>query len=209
MKKTLTIIAAAIAIAGCSGKQETPTTETIPEQTWASGTTDASAVQSANEAAGNPELEAAIRATDPNYSIDAIGTGDGSQNARYATGRSDLNGDGNPEVFVYLMGPYFCGSGGCNLLVFSQGMDGYKLLANIPTSDPPVILAESSTNGFKDFWRMQAGGGAPPEFVKHTFENGKYIEKSRQHGNEKPSGIEVLSEGIDFASGIELEPEKH
>lgn len=202
MAKSCLFIALLLALGACSKQIDSPAVDASPSTTEslaADSNRPPPADRPVNAESVDAELEAAIRATDPDYA-------GADQVARYATGRSDLDGDGNPEVFVYLMGPYFCGSGGCNLLVFSQGMDGYKLLANIPTSDPPVIIAESSTNGFKDFWRMQAGGGAPPEYVKHTFKNGKYIEKSRQPGNDKPSGIEVLSKGIDFASGIELEP---
>jgi hypothetical protein len=211
MTKQILSIAFLLAVGACSNQTESAAVESAPSVAEAPGTNDNGPpppVDPAIAGAGDAELEAAIRATDPNYNVKAIGADDGAQKARYAAARVDLNGDGNPEAFVYLMGPYFCGSGGCNLLVFSQGMDGYTLLANIPTSDPPVIIAESSTNGYKDFWRMQTGGGMPAEFVQHTFENGKYTEKSRKPAAEKPSGIEVLSAGVDFSNGTLLEPKK-
>lgn len=35
---------------------------------------------------------------------------------RYAHGWADLDGDGRPEAFVYMMSGNYCGSGGCALL---------------------------------------------------------------------------------------------
>lgn len=53
-----------------------------------------------------------------------------------------------------------------NLLLFSQGFDGYTLLANITNSDPPVIVADSKNEVYADFWRMQTGGGAPQDYTQ-------------------------------------------
>jgi hypothetical protein len=152
------------------------------------------------------ELEAAIRATAPDYRQAKPGTEGDAVNARYRAVRADLNGDGNDEVFVYLMGPFFCGSGGCNLLLFSRGFDGYSLLANIAISEPPVIVADTRSEGYADFWRLQSGGGAPAEYVMHRFEGGKYVELSRASTAQRPAGRTVLDEKADFASGVVLEP---
>jgi hypothetical protein len=154
----------------------------------------------------NTELEAAIRATAPDYRADVVGAEGNIGKARYAIARTDLNGDGKDEVFVYLMGPYFCGTGGCKLLLFSQGADGYSLLASIPISDPPVIVAQTQHEGYADFWRMQSGGGAPAQYVRHTYKGGKYVEASRTPIATKPAGQVVLGEDTDFTHGKVLEP---
>ncbi|MBX7453109.1 hypothetical protein GR927_34460 [Mycolicibacterium sp. 3033] len=151
----------------------------------------------------SPELEAAIRATAPDYTVASVGD---AGPARYVAARTDLNADGNDETFVYLMGPYFCGSGGCTLLVFDHGVDGYSLLATMTTSSLPVIVSPSTTNDYADLWRMQSGGGAPAEFVHYVFSDGRYVEQSRRPADEVPEGTTVLPEGTDFAEGLVLEP---
>jgi hypothetical protein len=196
-----------LALAGCSGEQQPPATATSPPAVAAEVADNNGpppppdpVMQSAPDA----ELEAAIRATDPNYRADAAG----DVKAKYAAARADLNGDGKDEVFVYLMGPYFCGTGGCTLLVFSQGMDGYSLLAKIPTSEALVIHADTKNAGYADFWRMQSGGGMPAEFVQHRFEDGKYVEASRAKADLMPNGAIVMDETTALAHSLVLEPWK-
>lgn len=203
MKKSPIILSAAFALAGCTGRQETPAVGATLDQAPAPAAKGPAPAEPPAEAAADPELEAAIRAASPDYRADVIGAGG---KARYAAARMDLNADGNEEVFVYLMGPFFCGTGGCNLLVFSQGMDGYSLLADIPTSDPPVIISGQGTGGYADFWRMQSGGGGPSEYVRHVFESGRYVEKSRAAASAKPGGNEILPADLDFADGTPLDP---
>lgn len=166
---------------------------------------DAAPTADATTAAADAELEAAIRATAPDYRSDIVGSEDAAK-ARYAAARKDLNGDGRDEVFVYLMGPFFCGTGGCNLLVFSQGMDGYSLLANIALSRPPVIVADTASNGYADVWRQQSGGGASAQFVQHVFKDGKYVEQSRTAIDQPPAGTTVIKGDIEFTDGLVLEP---
>src|SRR4051794_34641025 len=38
---------------------------------------------------------------------------------RYVSAWADLNGDARPEAFVYLISGAYCGSGGCNLMIFT------------------------------------------------------------------------------------------
>ena len=80
--------------------------------------------------------------------------------------RVDLNGDGRDEVFVYLVGPVFCGSGGCNLLLFTRGQDGYALLDEFPISHTPVVVSPQSTGGWRDIYKPESGGGAAASHVR-------------------------------------------
>ena len=68
----------------------------------------------------NPDgdIGAAILAAAPDYSQEIVDI-EGRQ-ARYIYGRFDLNGDGRGELLVYLLGSIFCGTGGCNLMLFAQ-----------------------------------------------------------------------------------------
>lgn len=211
MNKFTLAIAILLSLGGCSGGPAAPDASTASATTIAPASTDAThgppqPPDPVTTTAPDAELEAAIRATTPDYRADITDApGDGGK-ARYSAAHADLNGDGNDEVFVLLMGPFFCGTGGCTLLLFSRGMDGYSLLANIPTSDPPVIVAETGPEGYADFWRMQAGGGAPAEYVLHRYRDGKYVEASRTPAANRPAGEVVLDEKTDFFSGAVLEP---
>lgn len=68
--------------------------------------------------------------------------------------RIDLNGDGEKEVFVGFTGPYFCGSGGCSILLLDS--KGEKL-TQFSVTDYPVHIAASSTKGWKDLLLSSAG----------------------------------------------------
>lgn len=212
MKIPLNAATLLLVLAACSEPQQAPATEPTPapEADSAKATTPQPAVDAATSdpqpSATDAELDAAIRAAAPDYKADIVS--EPSMKSRYVAVRADLNNDGNDEVFVYLMGGMFCGSGGCNLKVFSKGMDGYSLLADISTSRPPIIVVESQSNGYSDFWRMQSGGGGPSEYVQHSYQNGKYSEKSHVPAASAPAGKEILAADTDFDSGVVLEPAK-
>jgi hypothetical protein len=210
MKQSVLASALLLLLAACSNQQElsvsgpTPAPETDAADVQPAPPPADSGVVGAQPSAPDAELEAAIRAAAPDYKADIVS--EPSMKSRYAAARADLNSDGNDEVFVYLMGGMFCGTGGCSLLVFSKDMNGYSLLADISISRPPIIVADTQRNGFADFWRMQTGGGGPSEFVQHVYQDGKYIEKSRVPAHTAPMGKEILAANTDFASGTELEP---
>lgn len=68
-------------------------------------------------------LETAIRQASPGYRTDVVAAGGSQRPSRYAYARVDLNDDGSDETLVYLMGPFFCGTGGCTLQVFAADSD--------------------------------------------------------------------------------------
>ena len=56
------------------------------------------------------------RLSEPAYTRKVVDVQGGTGRARYVYGRD--------EVFVYLLGSIFCGTGGCNLLLFTEARDG-------------------------------------------------------------------------------------
>lgn len=69
-------------------------------------------------------------------------------NIRYLSGKADLNSDGAAEHFVLIQDRYFCGSGGCTAVIFdNQG----NIISQMSVVKPPVLLAESTSNGWRDF----------------------------------------------------------
>ena len=57
----------------------------------------------------------------------------------------DLNGDGNDEVFVNFMTTYFCGTGGCTVLLLSSDLDLITRFSPIRT----LYVEETLENGWK------------------------------------------------------------
>jgi hypothetical protein len=59
--------------------------------------------------------------------------------------RTDLNDDGNQEIFVRLMGPYFCGSGGCTFLL----LDKYgEIITKFTVTRAPIFVEPTKSNGW-------------------------------------------------------------
>ena len=169
---------------------------------WEPESDSGAAMPFSNEPDG--ELEAAILAASPDYTTEIIGI-DGPK-ARYIYGRIDLNGDGEDEVFAYLLGSIFCGTGGCNLLLFTDGEGGYTLLNNFPISRLPVIVSPYRTQGRNDLFKLESGGGAPPSYLKLTYDGTRYVEGERLPGDAEPEGAQVLAGEFTFEDGVPLEP---
>ncbi|UZD21336.1 hypothetical protein [Algoriphagus halophytocola] len=66
----------------------------------------------------------------------------------------DLNADGTNEILVGLVGPYFCGSGGCTQFVMDH--EG-KIITTFTVSDYPVVIDKNKTNGWNDLFIRSDG----------------------------------------------------
>ena len=154
--------------------------------------------------APDPDLEDALRAVEPYYTRETVDiTGN---EGRYVYGRVDLNADGRTEVFVLLMGSIFCGTGGCNLYLFSDAGEGYSLVSTFPRSRLPVIVSPRKTAGWHDLVRLETGGGVTPSYVRHAFDGETYIEQERLPTEPIPEGALLLNGEYSYASGFPLEP---
>jgi hypothetical protein len=152
------------------------------------------------------ELESAILRAVPDYTRDMVGVEGGVGPGRYVYGCVDLDADGREEIFVYLLGSIFCGTGGCSLLLLESAEEGYSLVNDFPISRLPVIVSEDRTAGWSDIYRRESGGGAPPSIVKHTFDGTRYVERGRLPAEPVPEGTEVLTGDLSYEAAIPLEP---
>ena len=48
---------------------------------------------------------------------------------------------------VSFSSPYFCGSGGCNLLILDKN---FNLVTNFTVTRPPILVDTKTTNGWND-----------------------------------------------------------
>ncbi|RJG05947.1 hypothetical protein D3870_07875 [Noviherbaspirillum cavernae] len=93
---------------------------------------------------------------------------------RYFDSSVDLNGDGKPEVLVYVVGPTVCGTGGCNLLVFTSEGTGYRLVSNISVTQPPIRASSNRSSGWRDLVVRVGGGGGKSGDVTLAFDGKSY-----------------------------------
>lgn len=78
----------------------------------------------------------------------------------------DLNGDGNNEIFVRFMSPYFCGSGGCTFLL----LDNYgEVITRFSVTRAPIFVEPSKVNGWSLLLVKDSG-----VFKELTFQDGTY-----------------------------------
>jgi len=155
----------------------------------------------------DPDIEAAILKASPDYTREMVEAGGGGL-ARYIYSRIDLNGDGRDEVLVYPLGSIFCGSGGCNLLLFTGTQDGLSLVGAFSISRTPVIVSEQKSGGWNDLFKPESGGGAKASYVRYAFDGKQYVEKERRPGDPAPAGTRVLAGEFTFEDGIPLEPRR-
>lgn len=78
---------------------------------------------------------------------------------QYATAETDLDGDGTPEVLVYLGGPMFCGTGGCNLVVLKRQDGDLIQVSETTVVQLPVGVLDSKSHGWRDLAVSVSGGG--------------------------------------------------
>jgi hypothetical protein len=78
----------------------------------------------------------------------------------------DLNNDGKKEVFINFFTPYFCGSGGCTLVLLDSDL---KLINKFTVTRTPITVDSKTEDGWKVLW-IQDGNA----WKILTNKNGKY-----------------------------------
>lgn len=84
-------------------------------------------------------------------------------------------GEGNDQLtLVYLVGPEYCGSGGCNLLILGRQGHPYAVLGEVTVAQAPIRVLTTRTNGRPDIGVRVAGGGAEPHEALLAFDGTRY-----------------------------------
>jgi hypothetical protein len=128
--------------------------------------------------------------------------------ARYYYNKIDLDDDGKSEIFAYLVGSSFCGTGGCSAAIFKEKKNNYYLLARFSIVKNPVIISDSKTKGYKDIIMNVYGGGIVPFFARLKYDGTTYpsnpsIQPKVEPGT-KLAGVAIVADDIGRSPGIEL-----
>jgi len=92
---------------------------------------------------------------------------------RYFSGSVDLNGDNQPEIIVYVIGPLVCGTGGCSTYVFSGKGEKWHLVSRISITKPPILVLDKFNHGWKDIV-VRTGGAVVGRMSVLHFDGKKY-----------------------------------
>ncbi|MFC3878892.1 hypothetical protein ACFOSV_01830 [Algoriphagus namhaensis] len=93
----------------------------------------------------------------------------------------DLNNDGKKEILIGLIGPYFCGSGGCTVLL----TNGYgDLITQFSVSDYPFYVDQETSNGWNSLIIYSGSENRLVKFDGETYPS-------------NPSTLEVYSGDVD------------
>ncbi|MDC5705370.1 hypothetical protein OPW41_05745 [Vibrio europaeus] len=120
-----------------------------------------------------------------------------TDNLKYLSGKADLNNDGNPEYFVLIRDPYFCGSGGCSATIFSNTGN---IITDMTVTDTPILLADSYRNGWRDFIVWSNGAYRLMSFNGESYPSNPSVEpvadleSQRQSAKEKVMAIELYQQ---------------
>jgi len=140
--------------------------------------------------------------------VKAFDLGQDEDNIRYYYNKVDLNEDGNPEVFVYLVGSPVCGTGGCSAAILKKVNEEYTLLSTFTLVNNPIIICNKKTNGYKDITMFVYGGGIESFFSQIKYDGTTYPSNPSIQPKIKPGtkleGIAIIADDITKNPGIKL-----
>jgi hypothetical protein len=87
---------------------------------------------------------------------------------------ADLNGDGIPDAIVRLTAADWCGSGGCTMLIFRGGAQGYTFVVKATITQKPIKVSPETSHGWHSLLVSVRGGGAQPGFALMRFNGTEY-----------------------------------
>jgi hypothetical protein len=114
--------------------------------------------------------------------------GNPTNEPKFVSKRADLNGDGRPEVLVWVPTQDFGGTGGYPLLIFSREKNSYKLLWKHDQLWTPLVVLRSSSHGWRDLVLQLGGGGEKMQYVMFRHNGKTYSDDFRPIAANKIKG---------------------
>lgn len=86
------------------------------------------------------------------------------------------HGEGDDALtLVYLVGPEYCGSGGCNLLILRREAGIYTVLGETTVTNAPIRVLSTRTHGLPDIGVHVRGGGVTEGYeARLAFDGARY-----------------------------------
>lgn len=106
---------------------------------------------------------------------------------KFQLSQIDLNNDGEKEVFVNFINSYFCGTGGCSILLLNNKIEP---ITKFTVKNTPLYINQSVENGWRTIMTQSEG-----KWRKLIYKDGSYpsnpslVEVSKNPPNEAASII--------------------
>jgi hypothetical protein len=99
----------------------------------------------------------------------------GDRTTRYSAAWVDLKDNGTYEVIVYYTGQFWCGSGGCRMMVLTPNGTSFRIVSSTIISRLPIRVLSSKSNGWHDISVHVQGGGIQAGYeAKLSFDGEAY-----------------------------------
>lgn len=131
-----------------------------------------------------------------------------SKDFRYHYNFVDLNDDGQLDAVVFISGDEYCGTGGCEILIFKGGGKEFSLLTELAVSRPPIWVSVNKTKGWRDLVLLNSGGGIKSYYSILKFDGKSYPDnptvepalpkRNRAKFTEYLSGIDLYDTGFEI-----------
>jgi hypothetical protein len=72
----------------------------------------------------------------------------------------NLNDDGIPDAIVLITDRFYCGSGGCSMLIARGTNNGFRLVSTSTISRSPIFVSSERRYGWHTLLVTVGGGGA-------------------------------------------------
>ncbi len=206
-----------LVLAGCSPSQDSSdaTSETTPDTAPAAAT---SAPTSTHQNPPPAVLEVAPPGEQPSSTpppskavaatLRIVFNSDAGE-AYYFHQAIDLDGDGRDEIIAHVVGPDVCGSEGCDTVVLTPDGNGYRIVADIASTRPPISVAATRSNHWRDLVVTTggAGGGSRPVLLQYdgtTYPSNPALARGKRL-SATPDGAELLIKPFEsFTDGAPL-----
>ena len=110
-----------------------------------------------------------------------------STERKFSLQEIDLNNDGKKEVFINFSTPYFCGSGGCSLLLLNSDLG---IINRFTVTETPLYISPDYKNGWKVILVKSKGKWKALEYEKGKYpSNPSVVKDSNAEPDSKSSLI--------------------
>lgn len=120
----------------------------------------------------------------------------------------DLNGDGTDEVFVFLFGRDFSGTGGNTAVILQQCKDEYEVIQKFTLVRNPIIISDNKTNDWNDIIMKVSGGGIPTSYNILKYDGKQYPSNPslapKLESGTVVNGIGIISDELSNDIGFEI-----